>query len=517
MEIQSDLIILPSTSFLPLPWSVRGPLGLATGSEVSLALVQSDSAGRRMPDIIVTPLQSEYLHQTFTLEVELGERAGAVADFLSWFGERIARDSGNNINIVLSETITLEGRQKHKIHIVVEPALNPTLDLALLTKIVDAIAREHPNDILSRKLQPTYSAEHPKYVLQQKIRVDSGWLKYDGWMQRIVERYADIIHEYDVDKVVVSSSPDQRLLRYIIPRKGVIEIRVPHRNKPGALKAISNIIREANYNILSSRLSRTPPSPYVTASTSVFVAACEPLEDGVPVQDLKNRLSLQIDTSFMIDKVSTSVGRHAADSLFLTPKRTERVELDAVIAAQRDKVRTEAAQDYYSRYGTQPNRFVFLSRRFLDKAKNASTFEEQRKTVAKIRDALESARCAVIDAADPGQDANRYIDDNVYTAVFSRLWASDACLVLALSDDGTGSVSLSLAHEIGFFAGRNKPIKVLVSASRERDPVFGNTVGKNRIVYCDPPTAYIDDEENSIYRLVHVWGAAICGAPSVSG
>src|SRR5262245_4287314 len=104
MEIQSDLIILPPTNYLPLHWSVRGPLGLETGAEVSIGLVTSTGARAGLPDIIVTPLQTEFLNHTYKLELDLGERAGAVADFLTWLGESIEEATGNNVNIVLSET-----------------------------------------------------------------------------------------------------------------------------------------------------------------------------------------------------------------------------------------------------------------------------------------------------------------------------------------------------------------------------------------------------------------------------
>ena len=93
MEIQSDLIILQQNNYLPLPWPVRGPLGLETGSEVWIALVYTGERPEGLPDIIVTPLQSEYLTSTYALDVELGERTGAVADFLTWLGDSIASET----------------------------------------------------------------------------------------------------------------------------------------------------------------------------------------------------------------------------------------------------------------------------------------------------------------------------------------------------------------------------------------------------------------------------------------
>ncbi len=507
MEIQSDLITLPSDNHLPLPWSVRGPLGLETGSVVSLALVKSASEHRQMPDIIVTPLQTRWLHKTFTLEVELGERPGAVADFLSWFGSAAADITNNNVNIVLSETITLEGGQRHKLHLVIEPVHSQDLQKDVLYSITKKIRASHSRDIKSVRLFPTYSDKIPPYDLEKKVRVDNGWLKYDGWMTKIQEKYGDYVLQYDVGKVVVSSSPEQRLLRYIIPRRGVIELRVPHLNEPGALREISDAIKGSGYNILSSRLSRTPPSPDISPDTSVFVAACEPLADAT-TEDLLERLS-NIDTSFMIDGVTTSRGRSALRSLYLTPRRTERVEINTETALRKEKLRAELAEAFFQKYKTSPLKYVFLSRRFVSTIDFPDVAREQERCRLKIVAALEGERCAVIEAADPSDVSDLELNDYVDKAVFPRLWASDACLILALYDDSSGKLSLSMAHEIGFFTGRNRPYKVLVSSRRDEDPIFGNTVGKNRLVYADGETAFVDEEKMSIDFLVRAWARAI--------
>lgn len=502
MEIQSDLIILPANNHLPLPWSVRGPLGLETGSEVSIALVHSGNDQGKLPDIIVSPLQSEYLGKTYTLEVELGERTGAVADFLSWLGDSIEIETGNKVNIVLSETITLEGRNKHKMHIVLEPTLGTALELAELSGVVKKIAQQHSSDILFWDLEAIYKADQLNPILQQKVQVNNGWLKYDGWMKRILERYPSAKDEYDLTKVVVSSNPQQRLLRFIIPRPGVIEIRVPHQNRPGALREISNVVRQAGYNILSSRLSRTPPAGFA-ASTSVFVAACEPLNSRDNQQELRNKL-LSIDTKFMIENVKISAGRHAEKTLYLTPRRREMVQIDPDIADDRASVRKDISAQFYAKYNRQPRMFVFVSRRFIKKSEGKA-HDEQIRTLKKIIEAIEDSECAAIEAADPGHNEGKYYDDYVYKAVFARLWAGDACLVLALDEHQTGRLSVSIGHEIGFFAGRNKPLKVFVTSSREQDPVFGNIVGKNRITYPDGDAAFVDDDPDALYGRVRAW------------
>jgi len=503
MEIQSDLIILSANNHLPLPWSVRGPLGLETGSEVSIALVHSGNDQGKLPDIIVSPLQSEFLSKTYTLDVELGERTGAVADFLSWLGDSIEAETGNSVNIVLSETITLEGRNKHKMHMVLEPAVGAALEQSALHAVVDKIAKLHDSDILFWQLEPIYKADKLNPILQQQVRVDNGWLKYDGWMKRINERYPSARSDYDLTRVVVSSNPQQRLLRFIIPRPGVVEIRVPHHNRPGALREISNVVRNAGYNILSSRLSRTPPIGFA-ASTSVFVAACEPLKTQGDQQDLKREL-LSINTRFMVENVVISTGRPAEKTLYLTPRRREMVRIDPDIATDRDNVRMDISNQFFAKYNRRPRMFVFISRRFINKATHREAHDEQTRTLKKIVEAVEGAGCAAIEAGDPGHRDAKYYDDYVYRAVFARLWAGDACLVLALDENRKGQLSVSIGHEIGFFAGRNRPLKVFVTSSREQDPVFGNIVGKNRMTYPDGDAAFVDDDPDALQGRVKTW------------
>jgi hypothetical protein len=511
MEIQSDLIILQQNNYLPLPWPVRGPLGLETGSEVWIALVYTGERPEGLPDIIVTPLQSEYLTSTYALDVELGERAGAVADFLTWLGDSIASETINRVNIVLSETITLEGRKKHKMHLVLEPASdNSVVKQDQLERVIEHIKENHSPDVLSYHLEPVYPSKDLRVLSQQSVPVFQGWLRYGDWKRRILETYPHAEKIYDLTRMVVSSNPQQRLLRFIIPKKGVIELRVPHRNRPGALREISNVIRKLNYNILSMRLSRTPPADK-TPNTSVFVAACEPLQKADDPSTANNTLiqSLQrIDPKYSIDSVSISSGKPAEKALFLTPKSQMIVAIDPDIAADRKQVRDESAASFKRRHNALPRLFVFLSRRFFeDRPECREHFREQALAIKTIVKAAEEAGCAIIEAANPGRAEDRYIDRVVNRAVFSRLWASDACAVLALNEEGNGRLSMSIAHEIGFFAGRNLPLKVFVSNGRDKDPVFGNIVGMNRITYPDGNAGFLDAEHNSLYERAKTWFA----------
>ena len=70
MEIFGDLVAIHSNGHLPIPWSVRGPLGLTSGSQVSVFTVNA-GAGDGLPDIGVTPIRSWTIKQALTVCLRL--------------------------------------------------------------------------------------------------------------------------------------------------------------------------------------------------------------------------------------------------------------------------------------------------------------------------------------------------------------------------------------------------------------------------------------------------------------
>lgn len=505
MEIQSDLIVLPASRFLPLPWAVRGPLGLRSGAEVSLALCRGSGRRRRLPDIVVTPLNTASLESSCSIEVVVRERAGAVAEFLAAFGEAVIRLSNNSVNIALSDTITLEGRDRHKINLVLEPARGMAIGLPE----IEAVVREVSVSRLPREASivgpiPLRDVKLGKLTAHRKYTVDGGWIKAQEWHDELRRAYPELSTEYDLGRLVASCNPDQRLLRFVVPRLGVIEIKVPHFDIPGALRGIVAAVHSSGYNVLSSRLSRAAPFPH-SSSNSVFVAACEPLRRSVSSKALEKALR-KVEPKFGVSpSITISEGRRASDTVYLKPRRREVVDLDPYMIGLRDQAKVDVDEQFFRTYETFPARRVFLSTRFINESAESKIIDEQSRTIRKITDVLGRLGCAVVDASIRASSAGKASDDYVYSAVYPKLWASDACLVLALSEDGSGKLSPSIGHEIGFFAGRARPWTVLVSRGRDVDPVFGNIVGKNRLVYANCPTGLNDGAQNSIAAVLGAW------------
>ncbi len=473
-------------------------MGLESGVVVSVAVVSS--GGGRLPDIIVTPLESECLHETYSVDAELGERPGAIADFLAWMRAGIEISTGARINIALSETITLEGGKRHKVHIVIHPAPGSSLTEAQLGDAIGELQNMHPDDVMCCDWQRTYDGESVADCLQQRVVVKEAWLPYTGWLEEILAASAGMSAKYDVTKVVVSSNPQQRLLRFVFPRAGVVQVRVTHDNIPGALQEMCGAIRAAGYNILSSRLSRTPP-PDRGGSISVLVAACEPMEEASR-EALYTRLK-SLPRKYKIENVQLSDGQAATDSLFVRPKRSEIAFIDARMNDLRNDVRKNAASAFLAQRQTEPIGFVFISRRSIDNS--SSVFDEYVRSIKCIREAIEAAGAAVVEAPN-----NQADDARIYEAVFPRMWASDACVVLALDEMGGGTLSTSIGHEIGVFAGRGRPHKVFVAQSRDADPLvgFGNFVGHILMQYPDGDAAFAKDNPHSLYGRVKAWLAS---------
>ena len=117
MEIFGGLIKLDDPDYLPVPVYNRPSLGLLTGTPVRIGVLKSPARIEAPPDIIVTPLHTHKLPCTTSVTVDLNERKGAILEVL--------RAIGTDLNIALTETITIDQRTKHRITLVLE---SPTVD-----------------------------------------------------------------------------------------------------------------------------------------------------------------------------------------------------------------------------------------------------------------------------------------------------------------------------------------------------------------------------------------------------
>jgi nucleoside 2-deoxyribosyltransferase len=272
---------------------------------------------------------------------------------------------------------------------------------------------------------------------------------------------------------------------------------------------ISKTIADEGYNILSSRLSRTPPSLLSSDKISVFVAACEPIQGrGTDISSEKLKAALEdIPSEYSVNDVDVIQGTPAQKTLYLVPRRVEVVTIDSDLFDGKNRVIQVARDEYFRKYQKYPMKFIFVSRKSPSAFKrNVKNQNEQKNSLVEICSAIEQSGCAMLVAPDPA-DANKIAqDEQVFKAVFHRLWAADACLVLALDTDGSGTLSQSMAHEFGFFAGRGKPHTIFVSDDRAKNRThnFGNIAGKNWVEY-KTFTPRSRKNSESIYAKVTEW------------
>ena len=506
MSIQGDLVVLESNNYLPLPWHMRGALGLETGTSVLLAVLDPVDDFRRLPDIIITPLEVDHLQQTYTVDIVLVEKVGAVATFLTRLNDSIEHKVQGRINISLGETNTNNNGAFHDVRLVIEPVSRLNLTEWIVHEICTELRENYPSDIVEISYNLTCGSRIPSYGYSETLSVRNGWVKDDGWLKYIKETFPDEVKNFEIDKVVVTCDPEQRIIRYIIPKTGVLEIRARHANKPTAMQAISSAIQRADYNILSQRLSRTPGSLSLSSKKSLLVTVVEPTSDTTNSQKLDEQLKL-IDNKFQVNYPKIHYGTRAQETLFLIPKNLERTKLGQQVRIQRDVIRRDCRHQFIAENGTEPLGYIFLSRRFMRAPAGAPSEValEQQETVAAIIKACASLGYAVIQAKEPEEAEWKEYDDIVHDAVFGRLWASNACIALALDENGRGFISPSMGHEIGFFNARMLPTVIIVSQGRSGDADFGNILGKNRIVYADYPHWIKTTNPKRVDTLVSNW------------
>jgi hypothetical protein len=486
MEIQGDLIALDTSDKFPVPWQVRAHLGLKSKTSVSLFLTHPQKDQGRVPDVILTPLSAHKLQSTFTVEIETPERLGAVRNLL--------RKISNRANIVLSDTITLEGRSQHRINLVVEPVSERAKPKTFGEQILVMLTRDGELRRKDIRMKPVY--ESPQNLsLIDTTKVDDAYFELKGWREKITRDYPRDAAVFDLSVVVASSNPDQRLIRYIFPRQGAAQLKVPHYNGPGTLREILRAITSSGYNILSSRLSRSPSGKNAPDWMSVFYAVCEPAAGAKAALPSKLREAVQaLPDKYLTKNASLEEATPAHETRYVKPRRARLIEPPVRILSDIDQVRDEAAEEYRRVYGVAPRRFIFLSYRFVAGHPNAlvGIRDEHESTLEIIRKSIRDMQCQVLEAPQsPGQTMP-------FVAVHAPIYAAHACLVLALNELGKGTPSPSQGHEYGFFCGQRRPVRMVVENRRFGDvrDAIGNIDGQTLLRYAHPGGRMTDVTNN---------------------
>lgn len=473
MEVMGGLIRLDQPGILPIPWYMRSYLGLETGSKVWYAATEPADE-LRLPDIIVSPLDPRDFHEIRSVTLSHPEGVGTVAEIL--------KNIGGAINIALADSVTLEKRDRHRINLILERGGGGTVEYK---KALDDFVNLYSSQDRYELSDMPLGSEPTEVIQPKRVPVSEGQIRIGSLLSIISEKYAHIADQFDFSRVVTSSSPDQRLVRYIIPKKGVITLRVEHEDRPGVLHRLVRSISDHDFNILCSRLSRARPD-VSDAESSTFVCEIEPGKNSAS----PDKLVKDLEEDRAIYKCNYNHGVRTRDTLYPKPKNSITISPEDNLISSIDLLKNNL----------EGRRSVFISRRFIEMKEGIP--EEIKNLYSKIlREVRDGALAAGWEPQEaPPNKPDREIDQAVYPA----LWLSDAFLILAFFDDGTAILSPNQAMELGFGRGQRKSTAVLIESSKIPEFNVSNYAGRQYLDY-NISMAFERQDEDSIFSKIKRW------------
>ena len=495
MFILGDLINIPeSETRIPLPWWHRAPLALESRTQVYLAITEPKKTrpGEARPgDLLVSVLDPSLWNQSFRIRCYYEDTPGVIAKV---FGAAAA----NGWNIALAETITVEGGNRHALEIICEPlVLSPHTEARSIEPFCESLRKMEFDIPKPEPLKPPTPAV--EWVQPGVVR--NGWVvdeheKGLPWREQLAEQAGKNYFnpaEFDFSKIVVSADTDNRVLRFVVPRRGVLNIVIKHADRAGALYQLTSALQNSGLNVLSSLLKRGG----VLKKSAVLVAICEPINmpQGKGSQQeagLRKKIEEEIKRippEYMVarpPKINT--GRSCNDVIYSHNPEDVIIRVPSHLLSRVLERRAKLDRKRFA---------VFLSQRFL-KGRGEIYAEE-------VRRVLEECGCEVVQSP-PMAGGTQTSFEEVSTA----MWASEAGIVLVNTPEEKNQAAFSrnLAHEFGFFNGQGKPLLLLVEddkralADLEKD--FSNAKGLIAPRFNSKEFANPKDEE-SISAQVKKW------------
>lgn|GEM_PF-3082424 len=468
---------------VPVPWWHRAPLGFETGTQVYVAV--TDSQAGRPGDLLVSVLDPNCWNQHILVSCLQSDQPGVIEQ---------AFDLVNEWNIALAETVTVERGKLHHVHLICEPRGH--LSTGVPDKKIDKLSK-----VLESRFQRTrVSRFHPlntNIVWSRLGTIENGWVTFPGHVKS--ETWRDVIDkqlktlgatsDFDTQRLVLSGDTTVRLFRGVVPRKGALMVTIEHADEPGVLRQLAAVLRESKVNVLSCLLKRGGAA----SKNAILVAVCEP----VPA----------VAGHSLEDTLREALG-HLPQSLRPLWEIRKGYSPEAVIYSRHpDDVVAHVPSHLRARVIERRARFpqeklpVFLSRRFLSE-------DKPREYAQKVRSVLENADCITVEGEVLPGGTRTSLDE-----VSSAMWAARAGIVLGVDPAGENEVafSLNLAHEFGFLQGQGKPLLLLIEApsrvEKELD-AWSNLKGVTAPRFTRDH-AFSDSHPQSIKVVVERWLADI--------
>ena len=475
MQVLGSLIKLGTVhSALPVPWWHRSPLGLLHGTRVYVALVKS--AKRPVGDLILSVLDPARWGQMVRVDFEKADEPGVLASAFA---------SAKPLNIAIAETVTVETGDKHQGSLVCEP-----VDQEAVVDIDAMRSRFETSGFTSNVRIEPFLRSLPPILWQAVTVLDHGWARDIDWSDQILEQYPDSLAHVDLRKVVVSADTEKRILRYVFPYKGAYTIWIEHADRPGALKALADVLAECRANVLSALLRRGGAKP----GNAVLVAVCEPSprdnhgEDDVDAAKEEITRRIKRLPSYLRLRLRVFDGDDAEDRIY--PRHPE--ELVARVPRYIRPMVQEFAREL-----PKGKIWVFLSRRFV-------AGERRTRIVDRVRKVLIDNGCFPVEALPEfGEFATSIVQ------VAAKMWLSKAGIVLVAGGevgDDQRAFSMNLAHEYGFLQGQGKPVLLLVEdGCGEEMREWTNTLGIVAPRFAKDEKAFNPDASDSLDAILSKW------------
>jgi hypothetical protein len=461
MQVLGDLIRLPGSGDLPLPWWHRAPLGMMHKTNVFAALTEPGSRG--CSDLLISAIDPAKWRATVRLDVQADDAAGVLNSVFS---------SVSNLNVALAEAATIYANNPERIH-------EATLFCeAERESDIGKVEEQYPT--VGRWHRPRF----PRYVWTQSVTVDWGWVRDPDWRAAMHDLKLRSDRDIDLSTAVVSADTRQRVLRYVFPRIGAFWLEVEHRDQPRTLVAITRAITECDVNVLSALIRRGG----ARHGNATLVAVCEPLKGKDASVGSEVRAALRDLAARKPDlRIDCSEPRSAreCDEALLYPRHPSSVvayppkNLVAVIQARRREL---------GRNGLKP---VFISCRFL----NNELLDNARKT---LETTLRLHGCEPVYARITPGHSPRSLDD-----VDATMWACVAAIVLVVRLPGKEDViSKNMTQEYGFMRGQGKPLLLLVD--KEASDMVRESWSNSQGV-ASPYLEFKEFDHGSMPRIVSEW------------
>lgn len=317
MQLLGELIHLPSLDDLPLPWMQRTPLGLLNDTSVYVAMVSGSQ--RKVPEIVVSVLDPEKWGYVLTVECKRVDEPGMILSVLSVISGGGHNEVPLNLNIALSESVTVDGGDSHHITLVCEPAAFAKGDISIDEKRALIGTRLDELGFKDVSVEPLFR-ETPKVIQSIASQVENGWIRRLNLQDKIALAAPEIPSYIDLEHVVVSADTDRRLLRYVFPHKKAKALEIIHADEPGQYLKIMEVLQLQNVNVLSGLIRRGG----VKHNRASYLAVCEPRDEEPWSRGWEDKVKEAIRKEILSAQVQVKSAKGAARS-------TSLVQLDTIV------------------------------------------------------------------------------------------------------------------------------------------------------------------------------------------